>query len=72
MGLSLPKLLRDLGMYPDHWYSPEEVMFHHTSVEKESRLVERAEFHEVSLDASAWGSWLTRLGNPLRCRAGFL
>lgn len=59
MGLNLSKLLKDLGMYPDHWYSPEEPFFYHPAIEKESRLVERDEFHELPLDVSLWKAWLS-------------
>lgn len=60
MGLNLLKLLKELGMYPDHWYSPEEPLFYHPVIEKESRLVERDEFHELPLDLGIWKGWLSK------------
>ncbi|MCS7233119.1 MAG: hypothetical protein N3C62_00210 [Synergistetes bacterium] len=58
MGLDILKLLKDNGVYSDHWQESEDFPFYHTRVEKESRLAEEVEFHEIPLSTELWKSWL--------------
>ncbi len=64
MGLNLIEVLRTLDMYPDHWHSWEEPFFHHTRVERESRLIEREDFHEVPIEPLSWKKWLSQSRSP--------
>ncbi|MBC7331615.1 MAG: hypothetical protein H5T91_04220 [Synergistetes bacterium] len=52
------KLLSDARMYPDHWHTGEDVPFYHYPVEREFRLAEEEEFHEIPLKPEVWREWI--------------
>lgn len=64
MGVEIGKLLRKLNMYPDHWHMGEDIPMYHDQVERDPRLAEEMEFHEIPLEPGLWREWLNRRSSP--------